>query len=146
MTATDNNKLTGPEAAESGRSTAGKNGQIGLPRNLLRYVLEESGWHQLFLAALAVAAFLLEFVPLELTRRIINDLAKHRDFHLVIILGVLYFAVTFVQGSTKLALNVYRGWISERATRNLRNKILAITETSPTGLHSLEAKIGRAHV
>jgi len=139
MTATDNNKLTGPEAIESGRSTAGKNGQIGLPRNLLRYVLEESGWHQLFLAALAVAAFLLEFVPLELTRRIINDLAKHRDFHLVIIFGVLYFAVTFVQGSTKLALNVYRGWISERATRNLRNKILAITETSPTGLHSLEA-------
>lgn len=139
MPATDNNNFTGPDATELGRAAISKYCQIGLPRSLFRYVLEDSGLHQLFLATLAIAAFLLEFVPLELTRRIINDVAKHRDFHLVILLGVFYFAVIVIQGSTKLALNVYRGWVSERATRNLRNKILAITETSPPGLRSLEA-------
>jgi ABC-type bacteriocin/lantibiotic exporter with double-glycine peptidase domain len=139
MPTTDNNNSNGPEATESGRAAVSKYCQIGLPRNLFRYVLEDSGLHQLFLAVLAVAAFLLEFVPLELTRRIINDVAKHRDFHSVILLGVFYFAVIVIQGSTKLALNVYRGWVSERATRNLRNRILAMSETSPTGLHSLEA-------
>ena len=41
-----------------------------MPRNIYRYVLETSGWHQLCLIVLAVAVFLLEVVPLELQRRI----------------------------------------------------------------------------
>jgi len=88
---------------------------------------------------LAVAVFLLEFAPLELTRRIIDDVTKHRNFHTVIILGAFYVATILIQGSTKLVLNVYRGWVSERATRNLRNKILAVTEASTTDSFSSEA-------
>jgi hypothetical protein len=32
---------------------------------------------------LTVAVFLLEIVPLELQRRIVNDLTKHRNFSLI---------------------------------------------------------------
>jgi ABC-type bacteriocin/lantibiotic exporter with double-glycine peptidase domain len=139
MSTTDKNQSADPGKSELSRPAIRKIGPTGLPRNLFRYVLEDSGLHQLFLAALAAGVFLLEFVPLELTRRIINDVTKHRDFRLIVLLGAFYFAVILVQGSTKLALNVYRGWVSERATRNLRNRILAITETSAAGPLSLEA-------
>jgi hypothetical protein len=60
---------------------------------------------------LTVAIFLLEVVPHELQRRAVNDLVKHRDYHLVIILCAVYAGIILVQGGTKLALNVYRGWV-----------------------------------
>jgi len=120
-------------------ATSGRKGYLGLPRNIFRYVINDSGLHQLSLAILVTAVFLLEFAPLELTRRIIDDVTKHRDFHTIITLGIFYVATILIQGSTKLVLNVYRGWVSERATRNLRNKILAITEAATAGSLSSEA-------
>jgi len=56
-----------------------------MPNNIFRYILKTSGWHQLFLFLLTVGVFLLEVVPLELQRRIVNDLVKHRDYWLVIV-------------------------------------------------------------
>jgi hypothetical protein len=44
-----------------------------LPAKLLRYIIKSSGIHQIFLLALTVSVFLLEVVPLELQRRIVND-------------------------------------------------------------------------
>jgi hypothetical protein len=55
-----------------------------MPRHIYRYVLASSGWHQLPLVVLTVAVFLLEIVPLELQRRVVNDLVKHRDFSFII--------------------------------------------------------------
>src|SRR5438477_9455337 len=54
-----------------------------LPQNVFRYILEASWLHQLLLLVLTVAIFLVEVVPLELQRRAVNDLVKHRDYHLV---------------------------------------------------------------
>jgi len=61
-----------------------------MPRSIFRYVLETSGLHQLFLLLLTVGVFLPEVVPLELQRRIVNDLVKHRSYRLVIILCAVY--------------------------------------------------------
>src|ERR1700746_4084705 len=55
-----------------------------IPSNVFRYVLAESGWHQLVLVVLTVSAFLLEVVPLELQRRIIDDVTKHRQYRLIL--------------------------------------------------------------
>ena len=98
-------------------------GGAEMPRNIFRYVLKTSGWHQLFLLLLTIGVFLLEVVPLELQRRIVNDLVKHRDYWLVIVLCAVYAGVVLVQGGTKLVLNVYRSWVGERATRDLRRRI-----------------------
>jgi ABC-type multidrug transport system fused ATPase/permease subunit len=100
--------------------------QGALPPNVFRFVLETSGLHQLALVALSIAVFLIEIVPLELQRRIVNDLVKHRDFRLVIALCALYVGVVLAQGGIKLALNVYRGWVGERATRDLRRRLRAL--------------------
>src|SRR5580692_7291685 len=98
-------------------------GVVKMPRNIFRYVLKTSGWHQLFLLLLTVGVFLLEVVPLELQRRIVNDLVKHRDYWLVVMLCAVYGGVVLVQGGTKLVLNIYRSWVSERATRDLRRRV-----------------------
>jgi ABC-type multidrug transport system fused ATPase/permease subunit len=99
-----------------------------LPRDILRYVLATSLTHQVALALLTVAVFLIELVPLELQRRIVNDLAKHRGFTFVLTLCAVYGGVVLVHGSAKLALNLYRGWVGERATLDLRKRIMAVVE------------------
>jgi ABC-type bacteriocin/lantibiotic exporter with double-glycine peptidase domain len=106
-----------------------------MPRNIFRYVLETSGLHQLFLLLLTVGVFLLEVVPLELQRRIVNDLVKHRDFWLVIVLCAVYAGTVLVQGSAKLVLNVYRSWVGERATRDLRRRVRVLV-SSPSSASS----------
>jgi len=49
-----------------------------LPGSVFRYALATSGAHQLLLLGLTVSVFLLEVVPLELQRRIVNDLEGSR--------------------------------------------------------------------
>ncbi|HEV2301348.1 MAG TPA: ABC transporter transmembrane domain-containing protein [Stellaceae bacterium] len=94
-----------------------------LPVGVFRYILMTSWPHQLALIALSILGFLLEIVPLELQRRAVNDLVKGRSYRWVILIAVIYSAVVLVQGGTKLALNIYRGWVGERAKRDLRRHI-----------------------
>jgi ABC-type multidrug transport system fused ATPase/permease subunit len=111
-----------------------------MPRNIYRYVLETSALHQLFLVLLTVAVFLLEVVPLELQRRIVNDLVKHRNFWLVIVLCAVYVGTVLVQGGTKLVMNVYRSWVGERATRDLRRRVHILVSSHSAMSSTLEAE------
>jgi ABC-type bacteriocin/lantibiotic exporter with double-glycine peptidase domain len=115
-------------------------GAAEMPRNIFRYVLKTSGWHQLLLLLLTVGVFLLEVVPLELQRRIVNDLVKHRDYWLVIVLCAVYAGVVLVQGGTKLVLNVYRSWVGERATRDLRRRIHVLISSPSSAASGAEAE------
>jgi len=106
-----------------------------LPRNVFRYVLATSALHQLCLLGLTVAVFLLEVVPLELQRRIVNALVKHRPYSWAVGLCAVYAAVVLIQGGSKLGLNIYRGWVGERAKRDLRRRVHTVvgapTDSSP---------------
>lgn len=99
-----------------------------LPEGLFRYVAATSWMHQLPLLAVTVAVFLLEVVPLELQRRVVNDAVKHRQFDAVLWLCAAYAGAVVLQGSIKLALNIYRAWVGERAKRDLRRCVYAVTE------------------
>lgn len=114
-------------------------GAAEMPRNILRYVLKTSGWHQLVLLLLTIGVFLLEIVPLELQRRIVNDLVKHQDFRLVIVLCAVYASAVLVQGGTKLVLNLYRSWVGERATRDLRRQVRVLVSSPSAASSSSEA-------
>jgi len=98
-----------------------------LPAGLLRYVLATTWRHQLPLVALTVAVFLLEVVPLELQRRVVNDAVKHREYSAVLLLCSAYAGAVILQGSMKLALNIYRAWVGERRKRDLRGCVYAAT-------------------
>lgn len=111
-----------------------------LPGSVFGYVLATSGLHQLLLLALTVSVFLLEVVPLELQRRIVDNLVKDRPYGRVVILCAVYAGAVLVQGGTKLVLNVYRGWVGERATRDLRHRIHSVIEAPLTSSPAAEAQ------
>jgi ABC-type bacteriocin/lantibiotic exporter with double-glycine peptidase domain len=128
------------DQSEPARRPARASGAGEMPRNIFRYVLETSGLHQLFLLLLTVGVFLLEVVPLELQRRIVNDLVKHRDYRLVILLCAIYAGTVLVQGGTKLVLNVYRSWVGERATRDLRRRVRVLVSSPSSASSGSEAQ------
>jgi ABC-type multidrug transport system fused ATPase/permease subunit len=111
-----------------------------LPGSIFEYVLATSAAHQSALLALTVGVFLLEIVPLELQRRIADDLVKNRPYRWVVALCAVYAGVVLVQGGTKLVLNVYRGWVGERALRDLRRRIHAVIEVPTTSSPAAEAQ------
>ncbi|MBV9835893.1 MAG: ABC transporter ATP-binding protein [Alphaproteobacteria bacterium] len=113
--------------------------RVALPRTIAGYALRSSGFHQLVLAILSVMVFGISAVPLELQRRIINDAINSGTANLIIWLAAAYAGVAVLQNVLKLGLNVYRGWVSERAVRRLRQRIVAHATAAGTGqLHSAE--------
>jgi len=104
-----------------------------LPTGLFRYIAATSWVHQIPLVGLTIAIFLLEVVPLELQRRIVNDAVKARRFDAVILLCAAYAGAAFLQGSTKLGLNIYRAWVGERAKRDLRRRVGGAAEAGRSG-------------
>lgn len=104
----------------------------GLPQSLFAFILKSTGRHQIFLSILTVVVFLLELVPLEIQRRVVNDLAEKRDWNLIFLLAGAYAVTAVFHGLIKLSLNVYRSWVGESATRDLRRRAHALCG-SPAG-------------
>src|SRR5579859_6064158 len=96
------------------------------PPKFFRYIFESTALHQVALAVLTVVVFLIEVVPLELQRRIVNDAVKHRSFVMIVTLCAVYAGVALSHGAIKLGLNIYRGWVGQRAVRDLRERIRAL--------------------
>jgi len=113
-----------------------------MPRTVMGYVLRFTGIHQVGLAALSIAVFLLSAAPLELQRRIVNDLINKGSARVIFWLAVTYASVALAEQGLKLALNVYRAWVSEATVRSLRNIVydgevqaaLATPSTLDTGV------------
>lgn len=95
-------------------------GWLGSTRDLYRYVWRTSARAQILLAGLAICVFVLELVPLELQRRIVNDAVEKGAFSSVVLLCSLYLLIVLAQGGLKLVLNVYRGAVIERTSRSMR--------------------------
>ena len=120
----------------AGPRDASRSTQPFLPCHLFRYILATSARHQIALSLLTVIVFLLELPPLEMQRRIVNGLVDGREYSLIILLGGAYLAAVVMHGSTKLALNIYRGWVGERATRDLRRRIDALLHQEQSAVES----------
>jgi ABC-type multidrug transport system fused ATPase/permease subunit len=118
-----------------------------LPNTILRYVFAVSWPHQIALVILTVVTFLLEVVPLELQRRVVNNLVKERPFQLVVMLCATYAGAVALQGALKLGLNVYRGWVSENSIRDLRRRVLGYSRSAQILAPGAEARgIGTAMI
>jgi ABC-type bacteriocin/lantibiotic exporter with double-glycine peptidase domain len=100
-------------------------------KDLYRYIWKVSARDQVLLSLLAVALFLLELVPLELQRRIVNGAVEGRGFEFVGMLCLVYVAVTLLHGGLKLLMNVYRGSVSEAANKRLRMQINPSATAAP---------------
>ncbi|MEQ8356057.1 MAG: ABC transporter ATP-binding protein [Kiloniellaceae bacterium] len=101
--------------------------------SLWRYVWRMSGWHQVGICLLAVVTAGLTAVPLELQRRIVNDVVAGGQLRLLWLLAAIYLLVLLVQGVTKYALRMYQGWLSESAIRYNRLHLSRIQECRQSG-------------
>jgi ABC-type bacteriocin/lantibiotic exporter with double-glycine peptidase domain len=100
-------------------------------KDLYRYIWKVSARDQVVLSLLAIAIFLLEMVPLELQRRIVNGAVERRDFQFIGLLCLVYVVVVAAQGGLKLAMNVYRGSVTEAANQRLRMQMNAPAPDAP---------------
>jgi ABC-type bacteriocin/lantibiotic exporter with double-glycine peptidase domain len=98
-------------------------GKRRLPWSIMGFVLQATGRHQAALALLSIGVFLLSAVPLELQRRIVNDLTERGRFDNVLWLAVGYAGVAVTDQVLKMLLNIYRGWVAESTVRSLRRTI-----------------------
>ena len=94
--------------------------KTGMPPTLAGFIRRVSGLNQVWISLLAVAVFVMNTVPLEMQRRILNAAMIERSAHLVVVLGAVYATIVIFSGLLKLLLNIYGGWIGEKATRALR--------------------------
>jgi ABC-type bacteriocin/lantibiotic exporter with double-glycine peptidase domain len=92
-------------------------------KELYRYIWKVSARDQVILSLLAAAVFLIELVPLELQRRIVNGAVEGRPFGFIGLLCVIYVVVMGAQGGLKLVMNVYRGSVTEAANQRLRIQV-----------------------
>lgn len=98
-----------------------------MSRTLFGYIWQVSARHQAALALLSVVVFLLSAAPLELQRRVVNDAIARGATAAIVWLALAYAAVALAEGGLKMLLNIYRGWVSESAVRDLRRRIGALT-------------------
>src|SRR4029077_9995559 len=106
---------TAPSSRVSGRRLEpATSGRIAgpMPPTIMGYVVRFTGVHQVGLALLSVAVFLLSAVPLELQRRIVNDVIGKGSFKTLFWLAATYALVALSEQTLKLVLNVYRGWVA----------------------------------
>ena len=109
-----------------------------LPQTMMGYVMRCSGRHQIALALLSAGVFGLSTAPLELQRRIVNDAIKSGATRTLLWLAAAYAGVALLEQALKLALNIYRAWVSENAVRQLRKTLLDAGhgDSSETGTHA----------
>ena len=126
---TDRARKKRSAAAESARRPAspGRFARMGL----YGYIWMTSGRAQILLALLSVFIFLLDLVPLELQRRIVNDAIGNKVFAELVWLCGVYALTTLVQGLAKLAWNVYRNSTGEATSRRLRLETFAAALRHP---------------
>jgi ABC-type bacteriocin/lantibiotic exporter with double-glycine peptidase domain len=103
--------------------------------DLYRYAWRTSGRAQVLLSVLAIGVFLLELVPLELQRRIVNTAVEQGGYQTIALLCGFYLMVALAQGGIKLILNVYRGSVIEMVSRRLRldPNLMAVARSEKEG-------------
>jgi ABC-type bacteriocin/lantibiotic exporter with double-glycine peptidase domain len=102
-----------------------------MPPAFFGFLRRVSAWSQFRIALLAILLFVLNTAPLEMQRRILNAATLDRDVALVALLAAAYAAIVLLEGFLKLTMNVYGGWISEKAVRVLRLAASALVESLP---------------
>jgi len=102
-----------------------------MPNTLFGFVRRVSAWDQLRVSLLAIVVFVLNTAPLEMQRRILNAATLDGNVTLVLVLAAAYAGIVLFEGLVKLLMNIYGGWIAEKAVRALRLAASVVVGTMP---------------
>ena len=114
--------------------------RLDLTPSFSRFIWNSSAVHQFWLIVLSIAVFGLAAAPLEIQRRIVNGAVRGGDFSAIFWLTGLYLAVSLGSGLTKMAVNIYRGWVGETVLRDLRASIDEKIQIDPAQPKAAEAE------
>lgn len=106
--------------------SAGPFRNVDIGASLFAYVWRISGWHQIGACVLALIIVALSLAPLELQRRLINNIVNIWDIPTLFWLGGAYLGVYVALQLTKFAFNFYQGWIAESAVFHTRQSLFEV--------------------
>jgi ABC-type bacteriocin/lantibiotic exporter with double-glycine peptidase domain len=92
-----------------------------LPGSLYGFVWRVSTGDQVWLLILSGLVAVMNTVPIEIQRRVVNRSLKEGSFRSLTYFVAAYALVVLVQGGLKLLSNIYRSWVSEHCVRSLRS-------------------------
>lgn len=94
--------------------------------SLKRFIWRMTGWHQVAACLGAIAVTLINLAPLELQRRIVNEVVETQDVAMLLQFGMAYAALILIHQAGKFGLRLYQGWLTESATLYMRNHLLSL--------------------
>ncbi len=104
-----------------------------LPKSYFGLIWRISGGDQVWLCLLSGLIAVLNTVPIEIQRRVINRSLKEGSFRSLAFFVMAYAVIVLVQGLCKLLSNIYRSWVSEHGVRILRSFLNQRDEAAPSG-------------
>lgn len=110
------------EAQPASRGPAGER----FPRNLFEFIWRMSGWRQVALCGFAAVIAALNFLPVELQRRLVDHAITPQRLDLLAILGAIYAAVVVIQNGAKYVLMLLQSWLGESAVKHSRDDLIEI--------------------
>jgi len=103
-----------------------RTGDDSAAKTIWGYVWRMTGWHQLGCCAGAVLVALLNLAPIELQRRIVNEVVETQNVPLLIRFGLAYLAVIVLHQAGKFALRAYQSWLTESTNIYTRRHLLGL--------------------
>lgn len=90
------------------------------------FVWRSSGIHQFYVGGLAIVVALLNFLPIDLQRRVVDDAITNKDVKALLLFGGLYLATVLLHSATKYVLMIYQGWVGENTTKAARDQLAEV--------------------
>lgn len=101
------------------------------PNTLISFIWRMTSWRQVVICGLAILVALLNFLPIEVQRRIVDDAITHKDVTALAWLGGLYALLIVLHVGLKYVLFVAQSWIGESAVKHARDDLLAFDDERP---------------
>jgi len=109
------------------------------PRHLTEFIWRMSGWRQVGLCGFAGVVAALNFVPVELQRRLVDHAITPGRLDLLVLLGGVYGAIIVTQIGAKYLLMVFQSWLGESAVKHARDDLIGILSAATEHQQSSEA-------
>ncbi|MEH6831761.1 MAG: ABC transporter ATP-binding protein [Sulfitobacter sp.] len=105
------------------------------------FVWRMTGRHQILVCLLAVVVAALNLAPIELQRRIVNEVVETQDVPLLIQFGLAYLAIAVMFQVTKFALRLYQEWLNESTNLYTRGHLISLYSNKLTKEHDPEGRV-----
>ncbi|KIN61418.1 putative ATPase [Sulfitobacter noctilucae] len=107
------------------------------------FVWRMTGWHQVVACLIAVGVAVLNLAPIELQRRIVNEVVETQNVALLLQFGMAYLTVVVLHQLSKFGLRMYQGWLIESTNNYTRRHLLRLYGANVGGEDDTESGAGK---